>query len=997
MRKLSLSTGAGMSRQSKSVPQAKKVMPPAVPDMYGKIGLSNGSGGGGGPPTAVIYDTGDGAGRNGGTAVVAGTIILEHHHHHHQPTMETGGPVVSSGGAGGSTTGPGMTAGGTGGGGAGVTAAAPSSLMLRCGPDGIVDYGLDDQGIDLTQSPGRDSPVSLSGSAGSGSRHSTASLDSGRASSYLTGASNSSNRSVSGVGSYGVLSSPRCSVSSCSIGSGSGSGGPAGTGACSHRLSNHSSSGSRTDHDVISEWLMEIHFHEYTYLFLEAGYDLPTIARMTPEDLTAIGIRKPNHRERLKRHIDALKLPDALPGYVPGSIDEWLRLLRLEEYVQPLLAQGYQTVHDVTQLTWEDLEDIGIVKLGHQKKILLAIKRVKDIISGKMMGVGLSTAGLAAYGLAPTIARSPAGGHVRAHYDDMSIGLRSDSSKQQQHLAVAGSYSTFLRQQSAPPPPPPGAGGSTEQAIHFGHVPPHHQMITYPHVHFDGTQAIYRRSSYDDSDITPTNEKSSSALLALSEDHHHHHFVGSQTGQQQPSWMLHTQPQQQFVQQHPQMVQQQQQQYFQGGGTLPRQHQRNNYGVRLALLTGPPTADRTVGGRGGGVRPIAKIVANNLKLPSPALDGGATGGVMDGDGADPASYPVPMPMPPLLGQIENVEMATAALDAMHFSNYTSSPYAVQHHHLHHHTLTLVTKDTGTPGTVANNPSVATVGQQQQQPQQQQQQQQPIYHNHQSMLLQSHSQQQLLHHHASSSSSTQSTPSPPTHGPGGGVIGMGGGQPGPPHHQHPYGAYAGQTLQTTVEVHKVCGQHDNKSNSSLESIDQIPFANENAGTIKQRSSLNRMEHHYQSAVVPPQQHPLLLPTLSSSSSSSSSSLTGSITTTLATGCIQQQLSSPSTVQPVPVAASAGGSSSSNNNPAPTASATVNAVPSATPTPATATAVGQPAPVTGGPKEESSTAAPSSQDIYGTNVLNDIGNMLANLTDELDAMLEEEKCAGISDNE
>lgn len=46
-------------------------------------------------------------------------------------------------------------------------------------------------------------------------------------------------------------------------------------------------------------------------------------------------------------------------------------------------GQNYKTVRDVTQVTWEDLEDIGIVKLGHQKKILLAIKRVKDIISGK--------------------------------------------------------------------------------------------------------------------------------------------------------------------------------------------------------------------------------------------------------------------------------------------------------------------------------------------------------------------------------------------------------------------------------------------------------------------------------------------------------------------------------------------------------------------------------------------------------------------------------------
>lgn len=58
-------------------------------------------------------------------------------------------------------------------------------------------------------------------------------------------------------------------------------------------------------------------------------------------------------------------------------------MLRLDEYIQPLLDQNYKTVRDVTQVTWEDLEDIGIVKLGHQKKILLAIKRVKDIISGK--------------------------------------------------------------------------------------------------------------------------------------------------------------------------------------------------------------------------------------------------------------------------------------------------------------------------------------------------------------------------------------------------------------------------------------------------------------------------------------------------------------------------------------------------------------------------------------------------------------------------------------
>ncbi len=65
-------------------------------------------------------------------------------------------------------------------------------------------------------------------------------------------------------------------------------------------------------------------------------------------------------------------------------MNEWLRLLRLEEYKPALASQGYETIDDVLQLTWEDLEDIGIVKLGHQKRILLAIKRVKDLKAGKI-------------------------------------------------------------------------------------------------------------------------------------------------------------------------------------------------------------------------------------------------------------------------------------------------------------------------------------------------------------------------------------------------------------------------------------------------------------------------------------------------------------------------------------------------------------------------------------------------------------------------------------
>ncbi|XP_022830493.1 caskin-2 isoform X3 [Spodoptera litura] len=206
----------------------------------------------------------------------------------------------------------------------------------------------DDQGIDMTQSPGRDSPGSSSGSAGSGSRHSSASLDSGRASGRM----------------------PHHHHAACHCGD------------LADRVRAMIAQG-LPDTDIIHACLADLQMEEYARLFIEAGYDLPTVTRMTPEDLTAVGIKKPNHRKRLKAELANLNVPDNLPDYIPGSLEEWLRLLRLEEYGPALVAQGYRTVHDVTQLAWEDLEDMGIVRLGHQKKILLAIKRVKDIRAGK--------------------------------------------------------------------------------------------------------------------------------------------------------------------------------------------------------------------------------------------------------------------------------------------------------------------------------------------------------------------------------------------------------------------------------------------------------------------------------------------------------------------------------------------------------------------------------------------------------------------------------------
>ena len=42
----------------------------------------------------------------------------------------------------------------------------------------------------------------------------------------------------------------------------------------------------------------------------------------------------------------------------------WLSLLHLEDYYDTLLGQGYDTIDALTDIAWEDLEEIGIKKLG---------------------------------------------------------------------------------------------------------------------------------------------------------------------------------------------------------------------------------------------------------------------------------------------------------------------------------------------------------------------------------------------------------------------------------------------------------------------------------------------------------------------------------------------------------------------------------------------------------------------------------------------------------
>lgn len=58
---------------------------------------------------------------------------------------------------------------------------------------------------------------------------------------------------------------------------------------------------------------------EYLSLFFTQGYDLSTIARITPEDLLALGITQPKHRKILIAEIHEWHIADPWPLSVPSN------------------------------------------------------------------------------------------------------------------------------------------------------------------------------------------------------------------------------------------------------------------------------------------------------------------------------------------------------------------------------------------------------------------------------------------------------------------------------------------------------------------------------------------------------------------------------------------------------------------------------------------------------------------------------------------------------
>lgn len=72
-------------------------------------------------------------------------------------------------------------------------------------------------------------------------------------------------------------------------------------------------------------------------------------------------------------------ITDGYPSFIPSTngIADFLTAIGLPQYTELLESQNCKTIKDLEELSWEDFEDIGIRKLGHMKRLDVALKKLK--------------------------------------------------------------------------------------------------------------------------------------------------------------------------------------------------------------------------------------------------------------------------------------------------------------------------------------------------------------------------------------------------------------------------------------------------------------------------------------------------------------------------------------------------------------------------------------------------------------------------------------------
>ncbi|XP_067912625.1 caskin-1 isoform X6 [Heterodontus francisci] len=111
-----------------------------------------------------------------------------------------------------------------------------------------------------------------------------------------------------------------------------------------------------------------------------------------PETAGGEGVAKSEQPAGAARHQSGSSCPLAEQSYgeqqlkkaeaqseAKNDLMEWLSIIGLAQYYKTLVENGYENIEFITDITWEDLQEIGITKLGHQKKFMLAVKKLAEI------------------------------------------------------------------------------------------------------------------------------------------------------------------------------------------------------------------------------------------------------------------------------------------------------------------------------------------------------------------------------------------------------------------------------------------------------------------------------------------------------------------------------------------------------------------------------------------------------------------------------------------
>ncbi|KAI6240161.1 hypothetical protein M3Y99_00503400 [Aphelenchoides fujianensis] len=118
------------------------------------------------------------------------------------------------------------------------------------------------------------------------------------------------------------------------------------------------------DSEILGEWLERMDMQKYLHL-----------------PPSSLGITNPADRKKLHSSIQEWRdVGDTWPTNVQPdeNASMWLMAIGLQQYIRLFENEGYLLMKDLESLSFEDLEEIGVKKLGHIKRIMLSLRKLKQ-------------------------------------------------------------------------------------------------------------------------------------------------------------------------------------------------------------------------------------------------------------------------------------------------------------------------------------------------------------------------------------------------------------------------------------------------------------------------------------------------------------------------------------------------------------------------------------------------------------------------------------------